>query len=142
MEAKIAPQAEATSVVVGMHPANQSAITKIAELFQLQMVFNENTKKLIVGLVQEIQKHQERFQEVVRVLKNHEQHIVGNGVSSQEMAQYINALIQENRDKTLRIASMMNETQAHSQVLRQHNDGQQVLAGVVKQMFQQRPSQP
>ena len=46
------------------------------------------------------------------MLQGHEQHIVKNGAASQEMAQYINALISENEKKTLWIASLMKESQA------------------------------
>ena len=142
IEAKIAQQTEASSGVAAMHAVVPSAFTEIAEHVQRQIVFNESTKTSIAGLVREVQKHQECFQEVVRVLQNQEQHIAKNGIASEEMAQHINALIRENKDKTLLIASLMNETQAQSQVLRQHHVGQHVLADVIKQMMFQQPSQP
>ena len=86
LEAKIAQQAVATSGVVAFHPAIQSAILEIAEHVQRQIEFNESTRTSIAGMVQEVKKHQEYFQEVVRVLKNHEQHIANQGLARQETA--------------------------------------------------------
>ena len=137
LEAKIARQAEATSGVVAFHPAIQSAITAIAEHIRQQIMFNESTRSSIAGMVQEVEKHQEYFQEVVRVLKNHEQHIANQGVARQETAQYLNVLAQENEKTKAWVGSLMRETQAQEQVLRQHEMGQQVLAEVIKRMVGQ-----
>ena len=98
------------------------------------MAFNESTRTSVVGVVEETKKHQEHFQEVVRVLQNHEQHILTNGVASQEMAQYVNALALDNENKKQWITSLMKESQAQAEVLRQHHLGQQVLAEVIKEM--------
>ena len=65
------------------------------------------------------------FQEVVRVLQNHEQHIAKNGAASVEMAQYINALINDNENKSLWIGTPVSESQ--TQILQQHQIGQQSL---------------
>ena len=75
------------------------------------------------------------------MLQGHEQHIVKNGAASQEMAQYINALISENEKKTLWIAIPTKESQA-PEVLRQHQQGQVALAGMIKWMLNhQQPQQ-
>ena len=138
LEAMIAQQAEATSGVVAFHGAIQSAITQIAEHVQRQIVFNESTRSSIAGMVQEVEKHQEYFQEVVRVLKNHEQHIANQGLARQETAQYLNVLAQENEKTKAWVGSLMRESQAQEEVLRQHEMGQHVLAEVIKKIVVQR----
>ena len=57
------------------------------------------------------------------------------------MEQYINALVQENEQKNLWIGSLVRESEAQTQVLRQHHLGQQVLAEVIKKMARQQPPQ-
>ena len=57
-------------------------------------------KASIAGLVQEDQKRHECIMEVVRVLQNHEKHILQNCAASQEMAQYVKVLIQARSPKT------------------------------------------
>ena len=47
-----------------------------------------------------------------------EQHVVQSGAVTQEMAQYINALLQDNQNKNMRIESLMKETQAQAEILR------------------------
>ena len=78
---------------------------------------------------------------MARILQNHEEHIARSGAASQEMAQYINALVQENEQKSLWIGSLVREAEAQTQVLRQHHLGQQVLAEVIKKMARQQPPQ-
>ena len=82
------------------------------------------------------------------ILQVHERHITVNGAVSQQMAQYVNRLIEENEKKTLWIANQMKESQAQREVLRQHEMGQQVLAEMIKwvasrqqQAHQQQPYQ-
>ena len=58
-----------------------------------------------------------------------------SGVVTQEMAQYVNALIRENEQKSMRIESLVKEYQVQSGVLRQQQMGQQVLAEVLKMMM-------
>ena len=43
------------------------------------------------------------------ILQTYEEHMAKTGAASQEMAQRINALIQENSNKTVRISSLMRE---------------------------------
>ena len=81
MEVMIAQQVEAMNGVVAVYATIRSAFTEIAEHVQRQIVFSESTKASIAGLVPEVQKHQECFGEVVRVLENHEQHIAKNGMA-------------------------------------------------------------
>ena len=79
------------------------------------------------------------------MLQNHEQRILTNGVASQEMVQYINALALDNENKKQWIGVLMKESQAQAEVLRQHHLGQQVLAEVIKRMadpWQQPQPQP
>ena len=76
------------------------------------------------------------------ILKIHEQHNTKNRAVSQQMAQYVNALITENEKQTVWIRDMMKESQAQTEVLRQHHVGQQVLAGVIKSMANNQQAQP
>ena len=58
------------------------------------------------------------------------------------MAQYSNALINENEKKTAWIATPMKESHAQEEVLRQHQQGQAALAGMIKWMLNhQQPQQ-
>ena len=91
--------------------------------------------------MEEVRKHQDLFQETVRVLQNHEQDIVRTGTTSQEMVQFINALVQENAKKEMWIGSLMREAQAQAQVLQQHQQGQQILAEVMKRMMEPQQQQ-
>ena len=146
MEAKIALQENKINDIVARNLIMENANTQIAERIWQQNAFNESARTSVAGGVEEIKKHKERFQELVRVLQNHEQHIAANGVASHEMAQYINALAHDNENKNLWITSLMKESQAQAEVLRQHHLGQQVLAEVIKMMAshqqQQQPQQP
>ena len=123
MEAKIEFQENTIKEIVTRHLIVENAITQIAEHIQQQMAFNESTRTSVVGVVEETKKHQEHFQEVVRVLQNHEQRILTNGTASQEMGQYINTLALDNENKRQWIAILMKETQAQAEVLRQHHLG-------------------
>ena len=134
MEAKIEFQENTIKHVVDRLLIVENAITQIAEHIQQQTAFNESTRTSVAEVVEETKKHQEHFQEVVRVLQNHEQHILTNGVASQEMAQYVNALALDNENKKQWFTSLMKESQAQAEVLRQHHLGQQVLAEVIKRM--------
>ena len=142
MEAKIELQENAIKHLVDRLLIVENAITQIAEHIQQQNVFNESARSSVTGVVEEIKKHQEQFQEVVRVLQNHEQSIITNGVASQEMAQFINALALDNEKNRRSIASLMREANAQSQVLRQLHLGQHVLAEVMKRIANQSPQPP
>ena len=120
----------------------QNAVTEIVEHVKKQIMFNESTRTSVAGLVQEDQKHQDCIMEVVRVLMNHEQHILQNCAASQEIAQNINVLLQDNQSQSLCIASLMKEALAQAEVLREHHVGQHVLAEVIKQTLFQQQSQP
>ena len=67
-------------------------------------LFNKSTNSSISALVGEVKAHQSQFQEMAKILQSHEQHIANGGAASQEMAQYINALVQEIEKKSLWIA--------------------------------------
>ena len=61
------------------------------------------------------------------------------------MAQYINALAVENEKTKAWVGSLMRESQAQEDVLRQHEMGQQVLAEVIRRIVvqqEQQQSQP
>ena len=92
-------------------------------------------------LVEEVQRLQDCFQEVVKILQNHKQHIRTTGAESQQMAQYINALARENEKNTALIASLMRETNAQFQVLREQHLKQHVLAEVMKRIVVQTQQQ-
>ena len=57
------------------------------------------------------------------------------------MAQYINALVEENEKTKAWVGSLMRESQAQEDVLRQHEMGQQVLAEVIKRIVDQQGQQ-
>ena len=81
-----------------------SAVTRVCESVQRLNAFTESVSAAITGLVGEAQKHQDTFREVERILLNNEEHIHQTGVASQEMAQYINTLIEDGQKKTLLVA--------------------------------------
>ena len=146
MEAKIELQENTIKHAVDRLLIMENAITQIVEHIQQQTAFNESAKTSVAGVVDEIRKHQELFQEVVRVLQNHEQRILTNGTASQEMAQYINAMALDNEKNRQWITTLMMETNAQAEVLQQHHLGQRVLAEVIKRMAdpwqQTQPQQP
>ena len=119
----------------------EAAIAKMAEHIAQQEHFNKSANSSISALVGDVKAHQGRFQEVVKILQSNEQHIANSGAASQEMAQYINALVQENEKKSLWIGTLMKEVQAQAQELQQHEMGQQVLAEMLKLVMNHRPAQ-
>ena len=137
MEAKMALQDEAARVAAARHAALESALAEIVGNLQQQIAFSESVRASFAGLVEEVQRHQDCFKEVVRVLQNHEQHISTSGLASQEMAQYINAPAQANEKNTMWIADLMRETNAQSQVIREQHVKQHVLAEVMKRVMVQ-----
>ena len=75
------------------------------------------------------------------MLQNHEQHIANNGSIAQEMAQYIDGLIEDNENMSLWIGMLMRESKAQAQVLQQHRLGQEVIAEVIKKLMAEQQSQ-
>ena len=67
--------------------------------------------------------------------------MANSGAASQEMAQYINALVQENEKKRMWNGALIKEDQAQAQALQQHEMGQQVLAEMLKLVMNHRSSQ-
>ena len=104
MRARIELQERTVAEMAQQHGAKETTIAKIGEQLQLQMSFNEGVRASFTRLVEEVGKHQDNSREVVRILKIHEGHIVKTGAASQEMAQRINALYQENANKTVWIS--------------------------------------
>ena len=125
----------------------ETAIIQIAEVAQQQNAAIESSRALMSSLVEEVNTHRVNFQKVGMIMQVHEQYIVRSGVVTQEMAQYVNALIREKEQKRTRIASVGKEYQVQSDVLRQQQEGQHVLAEVLKMMVagrrqeQQQPHQ-
>ena len=89
------------------------------------------------SLAEEVNRHQSNFGEVVRIFQAHEEYIVKTGTAYQEMAQSINALVQDSENKTVWISSLMRDSQEKTQVLRQHQLGLQVQAEVIKSVVNQ-----
>ena len=89
------------------------------------------------GLENQVQTHHDNFQQVVRIFQNHEQHIRKNDVLSEGTTQYINALVEETEKTKAWVGSLMRESQAQEDVLRQHEMGQQVLAEVIRRIVVQ-----
>ena len=83
----------------------------------------------------EVDIHRDNFQKVGMIMQIHEQYIVRSGVIIQEMEQFINALVQDNQNKNVRIENLTTEYQVHAEILRQHQMGQQVIAEVMKRMM-------
>ena len=143
MEVKIGSQESTMNEMVERHPREEAAIAYIAEQIQRQEVFNKSAMTSINGLVDEVKSHQEGFRGIATIIQIHKQHVTVNGTVSEQMAQYVNALIADNEKKTAWIGNLMRESKAKTEVLRQHEKGQQVLAGVIKWMAnQQQPPQP
>ena len=136
MEKKIAQQERKEMGVMQRQMMVEAAITQIAQQMEQQNIFNESSRATLKGLMEEVRKHQDHFNETVRVLQNHEQHIVRTGTASQEMVQFINALVQENAKKEMWIGSLMREEQAQAQVLQQHQQGQQRVVQGMKRMME------
>ena len=93
LEANVATQAGAIVTTAGRCSTIESAIMKIAEHVQQQEIFNGSVRTSVNALESEVKKHQDNFQEVVRIFKKHDEYIMKNGAASEEMAKYINALV-------------------------------------------------
>ena len=117
------------------------AFAQIAQHVEGQATFNESTKKSIACLENQVKIHQDNIHEVVRILQAHEQYIVNTGSITQGIARNVVELSKDNEKNRLWIGELMRETQAQTQVLRQHEMGQQALAGVIKVMMTQQPQQ-
>ena len=126
METKLSLHDTATRGVVERCAKLETAIIQIAEVVQQQNAAIESSRALMSSLVEEVNTHRDNFQKVGMIMQVHEQYIVRSGVVTQEMAQYVNALIGEN-EKSMRIASLVKEYQVQSEVLRQQQMGQQVI---------------
>ena len=98
----------------------ETSISQIVEQLQRQNVFNEGVRASFTSLAEDVNQHKDNFREVARIFQAHEDNIVKTGAASQDMAQYINALIEENENKTVWISSLMRESHEQTQVLRQH----------------------
>ena len=120
IETRLATQEDSARQVDERCVRLEAAITQIADFIQQQNASIESSRALMNGLVEEVKAHQDNFQKLGMIMQVHERHIVQSGTITQEMAQYINALVQENEQKNLRIASLTKEYQAQADVLRQH----------------------
>ena len=78
---------------------------------------------------------------MVRIFQNHEERITQTGVVSGGMVQYINALVEEAEKIKAWVGSLMMESQAQEEVLRQHEMGQHVLAEVIRRIAVQKEQQ-
>ena len=123
----------------------ERAFREIAQLVQGQATFNESTQRSIACLEKQVKIHLDNIHEVVRILQVHEQFIVNTGSIIQGIAQNVVELSKDNEKNRMWIGEMMRENQAQAQVLRQHEMGQQAIAGVIKVMMtrdqQQQPQQ-
>ena len=143
LEANVATYAGAIVATAGRCSNIENAILNIVEHVQQQEVFNASVRTSVNALDSQVQKHQDNFNEVVRIFKKHEEFIVKHGAAAEEMTKYINALVEDAEKKHLWISGLMKESQAQEQVLRQHHMRQQVLAEVMKTFVfqQQQPAQ-
>ena len=115
----------------------ETTIAQIVEHAQYQNAFNEAVRASFTSLAGEVNKHQNNLTEMVQVLKAHEEYMVKTGAASQDMAQCINALVQENANQTVWISSLMRETREQTQVLQRHEVGLHVQAEVLKSAVNQ-----
>ena len=99
MEAKAALQANAIKEVVDRCRVIEAATMDIVQHVRQQEVFKGSVRASIDSLESQVKIHQNNFEEVVRVLQAHETHIVKTGSAASEMAQFINALAQENEKR-------------------------------------------
>ena len=134
METKFSLQDQTTRVIEERLVVIEMAISRIAVHIEQQNSFNGSARTSIAELVGDVTKHKDNFQEVVQVLQNHEKHIAKSGAASEEMAQYINALIKDNENKNTWIGTLAKEAPSPSQVPQQCQMGQQVLAEVMTRM--------
>ena len=142
MDTRIALQDNKIKEIEERHGSIQTTIARVCESVQRLNAFTETATPLINGLVQEVQKHQGSFREVGRVLLNHEEHIAKTGTASEQMAQYINALIQESEKNHLWIGNLIKENQEQNQVLQRHEMGQYAMAEVIKDVANKQSQQP
>ena len=122
----MAGQTEAIRATCERFSAIETGMMEIVQRVRQHEVFNRSVKTSIDGLENQVRIHQENLQHVVRIFQNHEQHIKKNDVVSEGMAQYINALVVENEKTKAWVGSLMRESQAQEDVLRQHERGQRV----------------
>ena len=79
---------------------------------------------MMSSLAEEVNTHRENFQKAGMIMQVHEQYIMRSGVVTQEMAHFVNALVQDNQNKSMRIEVLAKEYKAHAEVLRQQQVGQ------------------
>ena len=142
METRIAVQDNKIKEMDERQGAVQATLARVCESVQGLNTFTETATPLINGLVQEVQKHQGSFREVGRVLLNREEHITKTRTASEQMAQRINALIQESEKNHLWIGNPMKENQEQNNVLRRHEIGQYAIAEVIKDVANKQSQQP
>ena len=147
LEAQTALLLRASQENAEKQTAVERAFREIAQLVQGQATFNESTQRSIACLEKQVKIHLDNIHEVVRILQVHEQFIVNTGSIIQGIAQNVVELSKDNEKNRMWIGEMMRENQAQAQVLRQHEMGQQAIAGVLKVMMngqqdqQQQPQQ-
>ena len=141
MEAKMAGQVEAIRATCERFSNIETGMMEIVQHVRQHEAFNKSVKTSIDGLENQVRIHQDNFGHVVRIFKNHEEHIAKNGFVSEGMAQYINALVEESEKTKAWVGSLMRESQAQEDVLRQHEMGQQVLAEVIRRIVVQQTQQ-
>ena len=141
LDAKMALQAKAIMATCERFSAIETGMMEIVQHIRQHEAFNRSVKTSIDGLEKQVQIHWDNFGHVVRIFRNHEEHIAKNGLVSEGMAQYINALVEESEKTKLWVGSLMRESQAQEDVLRQHEIGQQVLAEVIRRIAVQQTQQ-
>ena len=118
MQAKAAGHTEAIRATCERFSMIETGLLEIAQHVGQHEAFNRSVRTSIDGLEKQVQIHQDNFGHVVRIFKNHEEHIAKNGLVSEGMAQYINALVEETEKTKLWVGSLMRESQAQEDVLR------------------------
>ena len=113
----------------------ETAIGQIAECAQRQDSVIASSRASIQGLMDEVNIHRIIFQKSMDDQADPRSIHREECVVTQEMAQYINALIQDNQNENMRMESMVKELQAQAEILRQQRVGQEVIAEMMKRML-------
>ena len=141
MQAKMTLQANAIRATCERFSTIETGMMEIVQHVVQHEAFNKSVRTSIDCLEKQVQNHQDNFGHVMRIFQNHDEHIRKNGLVSEGMAQYINALVVETEKSKTWVGSLTRESQAQEDVLRQHEMGQQVLAQVIKRIVVQQEQQ-
>ena len=82
LEAKMALQAQAIMATCERFSTIETGMMEIVQHVRQHEAFNRSVRTSIDRLKNQVQTHQDNFQQVVRIFKNHEERIAQTGVMS------------------------------------------------------------